>query len=384
MADPVFVDVGHPYTARAFAEGKRSGEEKSFRARTNVAIRSVGDDETDLVASLGFGKGEIDVRFHDGSFWRPLIQPDAAAPMDVDRFAELAQGVVSWRDNPFIRRSAVHYVIPEDRPDAPRFLQSAASFHASDWRRVESSLKRQAEAEMHAVAADLLVVDGIVHRRTEPPVLVLKTAIVAARTQRGYLLTWHMPFVEGDDDDRGPTTRVPVAGGTAMGSRLPFAAVGWRRFPLVDMDIALSVAETLGRLRRMPVEVHGSVAVHRADLLPTVERDAVPLDALAQESVAALRVRIGHMPRHIVESWLDARDALEAGDFEAAVSTVHSIAIDLEGEDINWGMLDYRNLAGKHGLDGEGAMSAVVRHGTIRAMAGSLDEDDVAALSMGP
>lgn len=385
MADPVFVDVGHPYTARAFAEGKRSGEEKTFRARTSVALRAVDADETELVASLGLGDGEIDVRFHEGSFWRPLIEPAAAVPINVERFAELAEGFVSWRENPFIRKSAAHYVLPEDRPNAPRFLQSAVSFYASDWRRVEQSMLKQAESDMHAAAGDLLVVDGIVHRRTEAPILLLKTTTIQNRAQRGYRLTWHVPFLEGDDDDMGPTTRMPIAGGTAMGSRIPFASVPWRRFSLVDLDLAREVAETLGRLRRMPVEVLDGVAVHRPDLLPRTDIDAVPLEILAREAVSALKVRVGDMPRHVVESWLDARDALEGEDFERAIDTIHSIALTLEtANGINWGALDYRNLAGKHGMDGEGVMSAVIRHGTMRARGDTLDADDLAALSMGP
>lgn len=376
MADPVFIKVGHPYTAKVFKPNLRNGETKQFRARTDIAIRAIGSSEADLVASLGFCGGEIEVYRYEDAFWRPLIHPDHGTPLDVAGLAGYSLGMSSWRDNPFIDRSANHYMLRGGTRTDTSFCAGTENFYASDWRRVAESTLAPAIEEIRAKAGDLLFIEGTAYVRTEPPVCLIKSGLNG--NIRGCRLTWHMPYIEGDDDEGGPTTH-PYGDST---HRRDYSSYGWRRFQLCDLDAARRFAERLSEVRRQPFDDRtGGIVIHRDDLLPPPGLSGVDPGLIANVALAALKSRVLDLgDRSNAEAWLDARDFISDERVDEAIERLAAIVESgAKGVRWDWKVLDFRNLALTPMLDADDALSQVLRHQFDRDRFG-MSADDIAAL----
>ncbi len=163
-------------------------------ARDAVVLPCVSGEEAPRVASLKPHEGEwFGLRRMGDAFLRPVFSPGTWEPMSIDDFARVALSSPAWVDNPFLPR-------PE-RSQSVVALDEVAFPQVSRGRSDEGRLHAAAEAA-RTRAADLVVVDGVVHRPTGRPSLHVadRLSILGSRrkgTRKRVCIAWRL---KGDLD----------------------------------------------------------------------------------------------------------------------------------------------------------------------------------------
>ncbi len=177
---------------------------------STVPLGRVAAAEAPIVARLSWpGGGTLDLRCHSGVLLRPVLAPGSTRPIDLGGFLEAAGRGAPWADSPFAHRQGDHHVLlgPSDYAGPQPSLPAPGDAEAM----------RRAADDAQARAGTLVVIDGIVHRATEPPSLYLRSAD-APGTIEGEIhvsrvdvsIAWEFPDgLDMHDDQRTITRKSP-------------------------------------------------------------------------------------------------------------------------------------------------------------------------------
>ncbi len=180
MESSVLVEVELPYRATISDKGKRAVRETFMRTRATVAVRKVAATDAPKVIEARWPGGKVPLEMHwryfGDALWRPLVGQDGAA-MDAAGGFERALADIGDRRDPYaFPRTTFQW------PDYPfrtrheeRYISDLPPFDLDHERdatvTVRSSDPEPAIAAAQAKAADdMIVVDGVLHVRTAPPV----------------------------------------------------------------------------------------------------------------------------------------------------------------------------------------------------------------------
>ncbi len=326
MPQPFIVPVTYAYSQTVYpfeGHGKVNGFSREWLATDNVAIPHVHGHEVEEVATLGFDDGASFVLLrHEGRLYRPVFAPGTHEPCGMDAFEEAANGMSAWLDNPF-RTVRNHDSMQSNRPVKP-FREGKSSPDPENWRKLGDSGQDERSAELATVGNNLLVVDGIVHRPCDAPVLVLKSPTAGYHKPPTELrLCWSMDRLESDDDPvTGPTTirwRAQAQGhrgsrayqaigqDAEYGERSNWRRRAWRVFGLNEGLAAKAFGEAMAAMAGVAFKVEPSlVTVERPWHLP--DRPKVSLALYAKTIYSAVEYKLTKMSREMAMDWFDARD----------------------------------------------------------------------------
>lgn len=337
MPDPVVVPVTYGYKITVFpseGDGKVNGRPRWWTATDAVAIEHVEASDTEEVAVLGFADGtSFTLLHHDGALYRPVFAPGTHEPCDVEALEAACRGDVAWLDSPFEpglgsrNDNKLPKPVNHDRDKTDR----------RTYRKVSDSEHELARARVVATAGRMLVVDGVVHVACATPTLVLKAPVtLPGKRPEALRLEWSLPGLESDDDaERGPTTvelphdhygavRHHKGPAPIEGPRIRWQARPWRTFGLADLVTARAFGEAAAEAQGLRFEEREGLA--------TVVRDwrlgalpEVPMQRYAKEAFDQVDLKVASLSRASVLDWLDARDALAAGDSVRALDCLASV-----------------------------------------------------------
>ena len=253
--------------------GRNGQPTRNVAGMGQTILRGVAAAAAPVVARLATPTGgRLELRCLDGVLYRPVLSPGSWDPIGIDAFAAAAEDGVPWRDNPFAPRHR--------SPFGP--VQGAAE----TWRTEGDAMTRddvarrsEALATCLGLAGGLAVIDGVVHRETEPPRLVvaLRTAAPRApgRDQAGPHLAW--AFRDGPRSDASQSTLAPFSNfplGACMAPWLPEDEAGMAvSFPAG----AAAAAETfLEGLLPALEHWHGKAFARPSSPVEIVDGDAFP------------------------------------------------------------------------------------------------------------
>lgn len=186
------VEVG--YLAEVTRRGGRTPYDMVLAVKATVALRQVSSADAPKSIEVRWPEGETPAAMHwrsfEGSLWRPLVAPDGDA-LDVAGGLErsLAES----------RKPRPHGHAHFKWPDYPFRVDAKGSnydnwtpFHAlsedDDTIRVRSSGRDEAVRRAQAKAADdLLLVDGVLHMRSVPPVWAVGRSRINPWEDAGYV-----------------------------------------------------------------------------------------------------------------------------------------------------------------------------------------------------
>ncbi len=157
--------VRHPFT---FPWWRRagSGKEVPMRLATGTATVECLDAEDARVAVRlrRPDGGWLDVRRSGRTWFRPVTAPGTWEGMDLDSFVRAAVDAPAWGDNPFVPWPTGR-MMPLSLADFVPVRDETAHGHAAD----------RARDELGALEAArrVALIDGVVHRETDEPVLTL-------------------------------------------------------------------------------------------------------------------------------------------------------------------------------------------------------------------
>ncbi len=158
MAAPATVQAAYPCFT-----GNGSGT--AWLGRRDVAVAAVDPADAPVACRLRTAAGNVlDLRVHDGRYYRPVLAPGSWEQLDVAGFAEAAKGMVPWVDSPFAQGDVLGRVA------------AAVVDCALDVRVSTPARKAVVEATAATAAARhgrFLAIDGVVYRATGAPSLVV-------------------------------------------------------------------------------------------------------------------------------------------------------------------------------------------------------------------
>jgi hypothetical protein len=214
-------DVGSP-TAE-FAHGWVQGGARGRRvyASGTVALDRVDAAEAPVFATLATpGGGAFDLRRIDGATFRPVFSPGGWTPATEDEFRAAAADGGAWRDNPLL-----------ERPKGTNCALGVRDVAMAPKKTREGDNAAQADSETACLAraGRLVVVDGVVHRRTAEPVLeIVATEIKPDEARAGSLTRHQLAWRLGSDlsmTDRQETFRLGTDRVRTTGRKPGFFAV---------------------------------------------------------------------------------------------------------------------------------------------------------------
>lgn len=295
-----------PLAARVLRQGRRKEESLIVLRRVPVAFPALTDAEAPVRLRLSGPEriesnewpylrraAELGCIRHDGErWWRPVPAPHRRGPLRLDDFDEAMDYLrreghaTAWRDWPFAvaldrfahRRTAV-------LPEAELCLRA-----------LHTDLDAAALAESTALAGRFGVVDGVLHRRCDEPVLEVRAIGLPARKVSQVVL---VPKAAHDPESRAEGSDA------ALQAFRPDEAAEARAY-------AAAVAAALGRKA-----VGGRVfEVAEGARFARSTAAALPGEATGR-FVARTRALVGDLDRAAAEAWLDLRDAGPDGGVEA-------------------------------------------------------------------
>ncbi len=251
----------------------------------HASLRTVDALDAPVVARLRVDLSDdrhVDLRLSDGAWYRPVLAPGSWEPVGLAAFASAAASGTAWADNPFV---------PKD-PASRLFLGLPEYAEAGEPRdEAERAARDDAIARAMARCGDLIVVDDVVHRRTEPPRLYLQVGVDPRRPSEvtGFA---HVAWRLGDDLAMSDEQAVL---GRRVGGHRPLDALGRRGYveaPMGDLEAFaafardwlatagdLSVAGSKGRRDRGSRP--GWSTLVEEDVVEVVRPDLLPRDPAA-------------------------------------------------------------------------------------------------------
>lgn len=369
MAAPAFIAVSYSYRAEGIPfdahPSRRRVDRLHVRALVDVPIPQIEGSEAPVVVSLASGNRWLDVRRRGDMFLRPVLDPNGSMPVTLDRLHELARGQVEWPDNPL-----------ETALDA-----DAIDLDEAAWRGLRSR-DRLNDAFVLAKAANLLLVDGVLHRPCHVPTLKVRSVREPRETPRhGYRLGWEIA-----DTDDGPYDRL---GDDASGDRSYHdwhdanrrpGTHHWGDFPMDRREAAAAFMGELGRITGRFARVPEDVIVTRPDLLPasTPAPATEPLTLVTEtlEDLGGpfnewtLPYMLDRIPKPIGLALIEVQELVDAADGEAALEAL-------------WNVMDSASESGAAmavAFPRSGALARVVRHQAYDRHL-HLSDDDALALA---
>lgn len=173
MAEDILVDVDVAYTAEVSQKGKRIRSEVVLSGKATVLIAEVAQAEAPMAIEVAWPDGApLDAmhwRSYGNALWRPLVGPDGAAfvggfgkAADAAMPPGRAPGRPVWSDYPFKASS--------QKPGHNRSLPFGLPSDAGTARVHSDTLEAARRHAQRTAAEDLLLVDGVLHMRSKPPV----------------------------------------------------------------------------------------------------------------------------------------------------------------------------------------------------------------------
>jgi hypothetical protein len=388
MPETELVHLIAPYTQKVFpraGHGKLQGTDVTMQGRFPLALRSVTEREARPVATLPFEHGApIVLREHEDRLYRPVLSPGSFVPIDLVGFVEASSGMEAWRDYPFRK---AHSYSNHDTNTGPRpHLERAFEDAQPDWRRLGENDIEAVGERLAARMADMLLVDGVVHVACEQPRLLLKTRKAPGGKDVELALTWSLPGLEGDDHPLlGPSVleapnEFEAKQKNPTLKRLSHEGQEWRWFGLSEGPDARRFGATIARLNGIPFAGGPEVVVHDPR---AVSPHPGPDPRKSAKSVLS-RVGSGleRRTRREVEAWLDARDALEAGNHDACMTGLAE-ALGLSDPDAAPSKaLEWKSSALSHSIYDAGPL--LVRYVTVEGRnAPTVEETEEDVLSLG-
>ncbi len=244
------------------------------RARGVLPVVHVEVDDAPVAVVLATPGAPLGIRRIGGDFYRPVLAPNAWRTMGVGEFGEALEGRSAWRDNPTVPRSvnaSTMFLAVGD--------MCAAIGHKSS-RQVEAAARVAVEAAA-ARAGRIVVVDGVVHRRTETPRMALVAQLVDDEPQvrtawtTGDLCSW-------DRQDVG----MPIQG----------LATTWHvdeglELPILPPDVHDEV------VRGWRVAAKGRVLPAPDVVSPAIEMDGQVMGSSHDDNLEALGAAVARMDR---------------------------------------------------------------------------------------
>jgi hypothetical protein len=154
-------------------------------AYAQTTLERLEEDEAPAFATLKtIDGGEIVLRRIEGVPYRPVLAPGGWKPIGEPEFRQAAQEGVAWADSPFTARPLAGR--------SPASVDERAEPSKND--RKQAELEASSAAAWIARAGRLVVIGGVVHRRTEEPSLaVVSTETeLANRTKRRHRVVWDL------------------------------------------------------------------------------------------------------------------------------------------------------------------------------------------------
>ncbi len=193
-------------------------------------VREVPAGDAPIVARLATpDEGTLNLRIVDGSFHRPVLEPGGWRPLGLAGIAAAALAGPAWADNPFVPRSR----------EARLYLGVGEYATPGEPRDVGEEMARDAaRARALAACGEIIVVDGVPHRRTASPTLYVDATVDSrspAHVTGLVTLAWRL----GDDLRM---TDVQNVLGRATGRQRPLEMVG--RDPFVSVPLGEMAAMT--------------------------------------------------------------------------------------------------------------------------------------------
>lgn len=345
---PEFISVTYTYRANALPmvpqRVRRSWTVVAFHDTIHLPVLKVEDWEAPVVAIIAREGAELEVRRHGDQFLRPVL--DGAVPLTVERLHARAAETIQWKDDPFHRY----------------FEPKAIDYVEADWKRCVRM--REPGAGLAAHAADLLIVDGIVHVRCPLPHYEIRSLKRRDETgPRGIGLGWELSSRVRDD--------------------LPedWSAVVKGSFPLDRRDEALRYVDLVAALTGLYAAPAPRIELLRPDLLPArAEREATDVDALASEVFEYLGAPFNKwtmpykdaIPKPLKLDLIAAQEALDSGLPEAS-----RIALDILWAAMTKALNDGVDLA--RALPSVSAKARLAHFQTVER--GDLSGEDLEALA---